>query len=331
MSTSAIETVREPHRRVPKSQVAAIPLNTFGISFGLSGLSGTWSEASRSLGAPPAIADVLWAVAGLAWVVTIAVYLRRRSRWAQIRDDLHHPVLGPFAALVPVTGMLLGGHLHALWPITGSIVVGLMVAISAAFGAWFVAQLLISPRGFPVVHGGYFLPTVAAGLISAQSLATIGADDLVGAFFGVGILFWLFMGALVVTRAVAGPELPGGLLPSLAIFAAPPAVAGNAWWVMTGGVADHLTTFFAGTMTALIAPILFLFPRFRAQTFSVGFWAFTFTTSASGTFALRLLDQSRTLAADAASWTLLGIVNAVIVGIAARTIMMWGADQRRGR
>ena len=25
-----------------------------------------------------------------------------------------------------------------------------MVAISAAFGAWFVAQLLINPRGFPV-------------------------------------------------------------------------------------------------------------------------------------------------------------------------------------
>lgn len=331
MTTSVPEAATGPQSRVPHSQPAPVPLNAFGISFGLSGLAGTWSEAAQSLDVSTIISEGLWVAAALAWAITLVIYLRRRSTRVKIVDDLHHPVLGPFAALVPVTGMLLGVHLHASWPIAGSIIVGVMVTVSAAFGAWFVAQLLISPRGFPVVHGGYLLPTVAAGLISAQSLASVGADDLAIAFLGVGVLFWLFMGALVLTRAVAGPEIPGGLLPSLAIFAAPPAVAGNAWWVMNGGHVDHITTLLAGTMVALLAPVILLLRRFQEQTFSIGFWAFTFTTAASGTFALRLLDHVDALAADIASWAVLAAATAIIGGIVIRTVVMWSTGHRHGR
>jgi tellurite resistance protein len=303
------------------------PLNVFGIAFGLTGLAGTWTEAARSLSAPQVVAEGLWAVAIGAWLITLVIYLSRLNGIRSIGADLSHPVLGPFAALIPIPPMLLGAHLMQWVPNIAAPMIVISFGFSAVFGFWFISQLLTTTRGFDKVHSGYFLPTVAAALIGAQSLAAIGQSSVAMGAFGVGVLFWLLIGGAVVARVMAGPELLSTLLPTLAIFSAPPAVAGNAWWVITGGTDGAVLELLAGAMVALVAPHFFLIRRYVKLPFALGFWALTFTTAASATFSLHLLSLEHSALTAVASWVILALATALIGLIGTKSLV--GARARR--
>lgn len=237
-------------------------------------------------------------------------------------EDLPHPVLGPFAALAPATGSLLAAHLSASLPAVGAALVWVMLAATAAFGSWFVASMLTAPREPATLHGGYLLPTVAASLIAAQSLATIGHRGAATALFAAGVLFWLLIGAVLLVRLVTGPELPGPLQPTLAIFSAPPAVAGNAWWAIAG---PHLSTaheVLLGLLAALLLPHLFLLRRYAHIPFALGFWAFTFTTAASATYGVRLLALTPSPVHIVVTWLVVALATGVIGTIAARSLAL---------
>src|SRR5690606_37297292 len=94
-----------------------LPLNFFGIAFGTAGLAGTWTASGQLLGAPTAVGETLWAAAALAWGIITVVYLRRSGGLRAVAGDLRHPVLGPFASLVPAVGSLLAAHLFQWYPV----------------------------------------------------------------------------------------------------------------------------------------------------------------------------------------------------------------------
>lgn len=297
-----------------------LPLNAFGIAFGLTGLAGTWTAANASLGAPTAPGEALWLVAATTWAATLVRYASAVRHAGDAAQDLRHPVLGPFAALVPATGSLLAAHLAQHLPTAGTALVWAMFAATAAFGAWFLASLLTTPRPAAAVHGGYLLPTVAASLITAQSLAMTGHPATATALFGVGVLFWLLIGTGLLVRFAAGTELPATLLPTLAIFSAPPAVAGNAWWAIAGPHPGVVHDVLLGAMVALLLPHAFLVRRYLRLPFALGFWAFTFTTAASATYAVRLLTLSPSPLRTALAWVAVAAATGVIGAIAARSL-----------
>uniref|UniRef100_A0A942SZD2 C4-dicarboxylate transporter n=1 Tax=Neobacillus citreus TaxID=2833578 RepID=A0A942SZD2_9BACI len=310
-----------------------LPLNTFGIAFGTAGIAGTWTAAGVELGAPPAVGEVLWAAAAAAWVVTIARFLRRPGGVRAIATDLRHPVLGPFAALAPAVGSLLSAHLATWLPFAGAVGVWVMLAVTTAFGAWLVTSLLTVPRDPVSLHGGYLLPTVAASLLGAQSLATIGHPELATGYFAAGVLFWVLIGAVLVTRFATGPAVPVGLLPTLAILSAPPAVAGNAWWTMTAGAPSVVHTALAGTMVAFLLPHVFLLRRYLTSGFAIGFWAMTFTTAASATYGIRLLSLAHLgTMGTVLSWVVVGVATLVVGSIATRSLaLLRRSEQDRPR
>ncbi len=303
---------------------ARLPLNTFGIAFGLSGLAGTWTAATTQLGAPRAAGEALWALAAVVWLATAARYALRLRSWCDLGEDLRHPVLGPFAALVPTTASLLAAHLAGVAPLRVVATVGVDVAAAAAlaFLAWFVADLLSRPRDPSALHGGYLLPSVAASLVAAQSLATVGQRTAAVAALGVGLLFWVLVGAALLARLATGPQVPGGLLPTLAIFSAPPAVAGNAWWAVNGAATPVVHQLLLGTLVALLAPQAFLARRYLRQPFALGFWALTFTTAASATYALRLASQAPSAATAVVGWLLVAAATAVVGAVGVRSLAL---------
>jgi tellurite resistance protein len=298
------------------------PLNTFGIAFGLTGLAGAWTEATRALASPQFIGEVLWAFALLVWLVTLTLYVSRLHGWRDVAGDLKNPVLGPFAALIPIPPMLLGAHLEPTLPELGVPLVWVCVALSAVFGSWFISQLLTVSRGFGPVHSGYFLPTVAAGLLTAQSLAIIGQPKLAVGALGIGMLFWLLIGGAVIARLISGPDSLPALMPTLGIFSAPPAVAGNAWWIISGGQGGMISELLAGAMAAVIAPHLFLIRRYVKLPFALGFWALTFTAAASATFTIRLLSIENAAWATVAAWVVLAAATLFIGAIGVRSLAL---------
>ncbi|WP_241911173.1 transporter [Streptomyces sp. DH-12] len=195
-----------------------------------------------------------------------------------------------------------------------------MLVLSAAFGAWFVATLLTVPREARALHGAYLLPTVAASLISAQSVVATGHRRVATALFAAGVLFWLLIGGLLLVRFATGPAVPEQLLPTLAVFSAPPAVAGNAWRAIAGPGQDEVLPALLSTLAALLLPHLFLLPRYLRMRFTLGFWAFTFTLAASATYGVRMLSLSPSTWHTSLSWTVVGTATALIGAVAARSL-----------
>lgn len=306
-----------------------VPLNVIGIAFGTAGLAGTWTTAAASLSAPVLIGHVLWAVAAVAWLVIITRYVAGTGGLANLVADLRSPVFGPFAALYPVVGSLLAAHLAPVLPVAAAVAVWVMALASVAFGSWFVSSLLTRPRGPETLHGGYLLPTVAATLLTAQSLATVGYRQWAMGFFAVGILFWVLVGSVLLVRYVTGPQVPEPLMPTLAIFSAPPAVAGNAWWTITDGEPSTIHTALAAIMVALLLPHLFVVRRYLISTFAVGFWALTFTAAASATYAVRLLTAFGGGTSAAAAWAAVLLATALVGTIATGSIRLAVAGRQR--
>ncbi|GAA0478830.1 hypothetical protein Ade02nite_40530 [Paractinoplanes deccanensis] len=288
-----------------------MPLNFFGIAFGLAGLAGTWTAASAADLAPAAVGDILWWAVLVVWLALVARYIARASP-----SDLRHPILGPFAALVPTTGLLMGGRLAGTWLTGGRIVIAVMLVLATVFAGWFVAHLLNGGLDIDTLHAGYLLPTVAASLIAAQSSALAGWHAIAVGAFAVGILFWFLIGGILLGRFALRPALPGPLLPTMAIFSAPPAVAGNAWYAINGGTLDTIDLLLLGTMVPLLLVQLFLTPSYLREPFAHSFWALTFTIAASGTYTIRWLAAENVATSRALSWFVMAVVTFLIGVIA---------------
>ncbi|XVU21712.1 hypothetical protein ACQPZJ_31120 [Actinoplanes sp. CA-054009] len=288
-----------------------MPLNLFGIAFGLAGLAGTWTASAAAGLVPGFVGDALWWAVLVVWTTLLTRYFAKATP-----ADLRHPILGPFAALVPTTGLLLGGRLTSTWLTGGRVVIAIMLVLATVFAGWFVAHLLSGGLDIDTLHAGYLLPTVAASLIGAQSAALAGWHAIAVGAFGVGILFWFLIGALLLGRLALRPALPGPLLPTMAIFSAPPAVAGNAWYAINGGTLDTIDLLLLGTMVPLLLVQLFLTPNYLRQPFAHGFWALTFTIAASGTYTIHWLAGEHATAWRPLSWLVLAVVT-ILIGLIA--------------
>lgn len=291
------------------------PLNLFGIAFGLAGLAGTWTTATAVHLAPEVFGDLLWIAAGAVWLTLLVRYFQRPS----IPTDLEHPVLGPFAALVPATGLLFGGRLAGETLLGGRILIGVMLVVGAVYAGWFLAHLLSGRLTLDDFHPGYLLPTVAAGLIAAQEAATVGWSGVAMGAFGVGVLFWGLTGAALLARLVVRP-LAGPILPTMAIFAAPPAVAGNAWFVIDGGSLGGVAQLLLGTMVVVLLLQAFVVPAYGKLPFSLGFWALTFTTAASATYGVHWLAGTAVPGWKVLAWVAVGLASGIIGTIAVASV-----------
>ncbi|WP_166789746.1 C4-dicarboxylate transporter [Cryobacterium fucosi] len=307
-------------RRV--STTGRAPLASLGIPFGLAGLAGTWTMAGATLGTPAGIGDALWLLATVVWIAAIGNYLvRSRNHGGRVLRDVDDPVQGPFASLAPTTGMLIGSHLAVSLPLVGRSLSVACIGLALVLGARFVAQLAVRENSVDLVHAGYLLPTVAAFLIAGQSAGGLGWPVAAIAGIGVGLLFWLLLGTIVLARMAFRPPLPAVLLPTFAIFSAPPAVAGNAWFAVNGGGLDTAQHLLLGTFVLLIGVQLAMVVTYWRLSFTLGFWAFTFTAASSGTYALHWLDLAGAPGRQVWGYLVLAVVTALIGSIAVRSVL----------
>jgi tellurite resistance protein len=300
-----------------------IPLNTLAIAFGLAGLAAVWTTAGRLLGVSPAVGQALWAGVVVAWVWLIVAHLRRGARSHEsFADQLRHPAQGPIAALVPIVGMLLGADLHRFAPVAGLVVVVASIVVAAVFAGWILAfwhSGNLNPEAF---HGGYLLPTVAAGLIAATTSFTVGLPVLAIGAFAVGIFFWIVVSTVLLARLAFFAPLPAALTPTCAILLAPPAVAGTAWFTINGEHADLVSTALLGLLVLMALQQLALIPRYRTLPFSLGFWSFTFPLAAAGGYGVEWLAIADFPGWQFVAWLLVALVTVVIVLVGLRSLVL---------
>ncbi|WP_394769635.1 transporter [Lacisediminihabitans sp.] len=307
-----------------------IPLNTLAIPFGLSGLAAVWTGASSDLGWPAAIADALWVLAAISWVWLIVAHSVRGARSADsLAGQLRHPAQGPIAALVPIVGMLLGATLYRLIPVAGVVLVVASIVAAALFAGWLLTFWTSGSLQADSMHGGYFLPTVAAGLVAATTAAEVGLTALAIGAFAVGILFWVAIFAALMVRLATRPALPAPLTPTLAIIVAPPAVAGTAWFAIGGAQVGPVEYALAGLTVVMVLMQVFLIPRYRALRFSLGFWSFTFPFAAVSGYAIEWLVILRPFGWQGLAIAILAGITVLIATIGIKSIRLYFAGSRQ--
>jgi tellurite resistance protein len=298
-----------------------VPPNLFGIPFGIAGLAATWDASAELLGdGLHVVALVLFALAAPAWVAVLVAYLGQGPR--QVLADLRDPVLAPFVPLAAVSMLLPAAALVGLSRTAAQVVVGVLLVVVLLVGGWLTGQWIVGDLDRAAVHPGYFLPTVAGGLVGAVAAVKVGFPGVAAVSFGIGVLCWVLLGSIVLNRLFVGGALPPPLRPTLAIELAPPAVGGIAYAALTGGRADLVAAGLGG-YTVLMALVQLRFvPLFRALPFGPGFWAFTFSYAAAATDAVLWLGAGRPWGADVAAVVVLVLITGFIGAIGVRTAVL---------
>jgi tellurite resistance protein len=304
------------------SSHAGITPNLFGIAYGLAGLAIGWRYAAQVDLAPAVVADILFAVAALAWLALLAGYLaqvpRRPGRW---HAELAHPAFGPFVSLIPIVGMLLAIGLLPGSPTAGRWLLAVFTVATIALAGWITGQWIVDGVQPERLHPGYVLPAVAGGLIAAIGAALAGWTGLAWVFFGLGLVSWLVLEALIMSRLYLRGPLPEPLRPTLAIATAPPALAGLAYLALMRGRVDAIAFALAGyTLLAVIVQVR-LAGVYRQLHFSLAFWAFAFPYAAVATFALHWIEYTRPPGARIWAWAVLLAISAFIAALAVRSVV----------
>jgi tellurite resistance protein len=222
--------------RRPGLRRLRVPPNMFGIIFGLAGLAQVWRAAVPLLGTPLAVADTIDILDGAVGLVLVSLYLAQGLR--VVLADLRNPVLSPFVPLPGIAAMFLATALAGAAFTAGRILVIVFLTVTVIIGGWLTGQWMTGGIERDLVHPGYFLPTVAGGLVGAYCAAEVRLHALAEAPFGIGVVCWLLLGSTVLNRLFFSAPLPPALVPTMAVEIAPPAVAGLAWFALAGRTAS---------------------------------------------------------------------------------------------
>jgi tellurite resistance protein len=303
------------------SGLPLIPASFFGIVLGLAGLSNAWRAAERAWGLPGVIADALFAIALLAWILISILYSAKWFVAAEAaRGEADHPVqccfigLGGVATLLVAQGML--SHSRPL----ATALCFLGAGATLAFALWRTGILWRGGREPDSTTAVLYLPTVAGGFVTGTVVSALGWQEWGQLAFGAGFFSWLAIESVLLHRLYTGAPLAPGLRPTLGIQLAPPAVGAVSYLSVGGGQADLFAHALLG-YGLLQALLLVRMGRWIAeQPFSAAYWAFTFGATALAGAAIRIGSHGGALA-TVAPWVF-AAANLVVVSIAIGTVRL---------
>ena len=300
----------------------ALPPNFFAITMGLAGLAGIWQMTGKFYKWPAPISGTLYLTAATAYLLLLLAFgCKLIFSRKMLVADLTHPILAPFNSLLPISGMLLALGLD---PYAHRTALGLFLVFLVAtllLGGWMFGRWITVSHNPDSLHPGYYLPTVAGGLIGGEGLDHFGLTGVGWACFGIGLLSWLLLGSIISNRLLTRPGLPQALMPTIAIEMAPPALVGNAYLTLSGGKVDWLSFLFVGYTLLMILVQLCLLPTYRRLPFVMSFWSFTFPAVAAAGYIIRWAYQAHLTGIAFTGLALLTIVTLLIGSIALRSIV----------
>jgi len=300
----------------------ALPISLFSIPLGLAGLGGAWAAAAQLLDASAVPADLAYAAATVVWVGFTVAYVvgTIRNESGSFHLDLRHPLTGPLTAYIPVIALLLIAHYATELGGSARWLCYAAVAALAINAAALVAHWLKAPLDQDALHPGYFLPVAAGPFIAGIGLAGVDHEAAAVAAFGVGIYFWLLLGAVITGRLIVGAPLPEPFRPVLSILLSPPGVAALAWLAITGGQLDYIQWAVGGVTLFMLLIQLFFLPDYLRLPFTATHWVFTFPLAVLGNLGIRWTAALHFDHWQPTAWLILTISTAAILAILAGTI-----------
>lgn len=296
------------------SGLAHFPVALFSAVMGLGGLSLAWRRAAKVWGVPELVGEALFVLAAVVFVVLAATYALKWVRHPEaVRAELRHPVKMAFVPTVTISLLLLAtAGQDLIRPVaTGLWWVGALghlaltiVILSAWFGRADITLGQVTPAWLIPIVGNVVTPLAAP---------EIGSVDLGWFAFSVGVVFWLaFLPVLLQRVLLHEMPIPDKLVPTLAIFIAPPAVAMLSWQSLTGQVDDPVGRVLHSVAVMFALLLLAQVARLRRVPFAVPYWAYSFPLAAVATASVAMAGALDTVAYDALAIVLLALTSLVV-------------------
>jgi len=295
----------------------------YAAVMGLSGLSLAWHRAAPLMGEPAG--RIAWGVGllaalvfGLLALATLLRGWRHAEAWA---EDCRHPVRHTFIATLPVSVILLatlavvlhGPSIAALWLWRAGALAQLGVTL------WVLARWWRGngPGGLQWASAtpALLVPIVGNVLVPLAGVP-LGQAEWSAAQFGIGLLFWPVVMALVVVRIALQGLWPERLLPSAYIVIAPPAVIGTSA-LQLGAPALVVWALWGMALFSLLW-VATLTRRIAALPFGLPHWGMGFPLAALAALTLRLATPGSLLAVLGP--VLLALSTLVILALIAGTL-----------
>lgn len=296
----------------------------FGAVLGIGGMANGWRVASRLWGVPTEIGETLAYLAFAIWAVLTGLYALKWLRHpAAAREDLRHPVQALVAALIPVTTMIASLAIAPHAPLLGWWIYLAGALGMLAFAVWSIGGLWLGGRDPAATTPILYLPIVGGGFVAALASAYFGQSDAGWMFFGMGLLSWLGLESVILTRLFT-LRLPVELRATMGIHLAPAAVGSVAFSAISpvNGATNHVALLLFGYGVFLALVMLRLLPWLREQGFGLGAWSYTFGVSALPLAALRLVEQGAGAPVTQLALPLFIAANLIIGWIALRSALL---------
>lgn len=300
---------------------ARIPVAAFSMVLGLAALGAAWRGAARAYGTSAWVADVLLAGAAALWLVLAAAQVARAlAARGTLAAELADPVSGSLAALAPASLLLVAAGVAGHYPDLATVLFWVGAAAAVGHGAWAVGGWIVKPPAVDRVTPALYLPPVAGALLAAAAAGAVGKTDAGWAFFGAGLVSWLAVAPVLLTRHLSAGELSPELRPLLGLELAPPALALFAYQALEGGSPDATSRGLLGYGLFVAIVLLRLAGRLRDVPFAPAYWSFTFPLALLAAAALRQGSAAPGGIAGALALPLFVVANAVVAVVAFHTV-----------
>ena len=274
-------TTAAPTTEPERERLENFPIGAFAVVMGLAGTAVAWLKAAALWPVSPWVGRGLAVLALAVFAVIASLYAVKAIRFrAAVTAEWGHPVKSAFTATIPISLLVTSiaflewahGLAAVLWW-TGAV-------LQAAVTLWVVRTWIADARIEHVhVHPAWFIPAV--GNMVAPIAGSVLAPAAVNwYFFGIGIVYWLGLLPIVLSRLFTVGTLPPRLAPTLAILIAPPAVAALAWVRLGGGFDDPLVKILLGVGVFQLLLLAVQAPALRQMPFAISAWAYSFPLAA---------------------------------------------------
>ncbi|MCW9699006.1 MULTISPECIES: dicarboxylate transporter/tellurite-resistance protein TehA [unclassified Avibacterium] len=279
------------------SQAKPFPIgvNYFSIVLGISALGLAWRYSANVLAVPTLIAETLIGFAALLWGILFSIYVYKWIRYPiQAKAELHHPILGCFVSLIPITLLLIAMGLSPYSKGLAQYLVGLGIVAQLAFSTYRYGGLWRGIHPQDATTPVLYLPTVAANFVSATALGLLGYSELGMLFFGAGVIAWIILEPAVQQRLRNLTELPTAIRPTIGIQLAPAFVCCSAYLALNGGHIDWIVKSLIGYGLLQLLFLIRLLPWIGKQ-FRLTYWAFSFGLASMAGVGIRLYGKGENL------------------------------------
>lgn len=316
-----------PAAAVPATQATGglqyLPVPLFATVMGIGGLSLAWRRAGVVWSLPAWPAQTLFWIALGVFALVLSLYAAKWVRHpAAARAELRHPIRMTFAPAITIDLLVLATAGQDLLPTAATVAwwlgaVGHLLLTLVVMSAWFGRHDIRLDHVTPA----WFIPVVG-NVITPLAAREVGNLELAWLSFGVGIVFWLGLLPILLRRVLLhGESLPLKLMPSIAIFVAPPAVAGLSWLALTEAApGDPLFRILYAATMMFAAMVLAQAPALAKAPFGVPWWATTFPFASAAAIAIAAAGRLPGTAYDVVAVILLALATTIVAAVAALTL-----------